>query len=187
MIPIPLLDKKLTKESRLKMINQILEIYSPAFQFYKKNNKEMSKIDENEEQLSRALLNGLGDLTLAAGIGCEVAATSLRTIFNFFKSIPKFASGAAGGIVTGIISLATGYQSYRDVEKLGNQIIDYLENKLNELNVYDIYYDSAKKYNKAIRQLDKFAAFFDDSHEIKYDCDIDTLFDDEVAPEPIRP
>ena len=49
MIPIPLLDKKLTKESRLKMINQILEIYSPGFQFYKKNNKEMSKIDENEE------------------------------------------------------------------------------------------------------------------------------------------
>ena len=49
MIPIPLLDKKLTKESRLRMINQILEIYSPAFQFYKKNSKEMSKIDENEE------------------------------------------------------------------------------------------------------------------------------------------
>ena len=184
MIPIPLLDKKLTKESRLRMINQILEIYSPAFQLVKKNNKEMSKIYENEEQLSRALLNGLGDLTLAAGIGCEVAATSLRAIFNFFKSIPKFASGA---IVTVIISLATGYQSYRDVEKLGNQIIDFLEKKLNELNIFDIYYDSAKKYNKAISQLDKFASFFNDSHEIKYDCDIDPLFDDEVATEPIRP
>ena len=187
MVPIPLLDKKLTKGSRLRMINQILEIYSPAFQLVKKNNKEMSKIYENEEQLLRALLNGLGDFTLAAGIGCEVAATSLRAIFNFFKCIPKFASGAVGGIVTVIISLATGYQSYRDVEKLGNQIIDFLEKKLNELNIFDIYYDSAKKYNKAISQLDKFAAFFDDSHEIKYDCDIDPLFDDEVAPEPIRP
>ena len=38
-----------------------------------------------------------------------------------------------------------------------------------------------------INQLDKFAAFFDDSHEKKYDCEIDPLFDDEVAPEPIRP
>ena len=169
------------------MINQILEIYSPAFQLVKKNNKEMSKIYENEEQLLRALLNGLGDLTLAAGIGCEVAATSLRAIFNFFKSIPKFASGTVGGIVTVIISLATGYQSYRDVEKLGKQIIDFLENKLNELNISDIYYDSAKKYNKAINKLDKFAAFFDDAHDIKYDCDIDPLFDDEIAPEPIRP
>ena len=182
-IPIPYLDKSLTRNSRLKMINQIFEIYSPVF---KSNNNKRgnANIDENEDEMQRALLNGLGDLSLAAGIGCEVAS-SLGFVSNILKAIPKLASGIAGVVVTLAISAGTGYKSMKDVETLGNQIIDYLEQEFIKLNIFDIYFDSAKKYNKTLEKLEKFASYFSNEHDIKYDCDID--YEGEIAPEPVIP
>ena len=182
-IPIPFLDKYLTKNSRINMINQIFEIYSPVFNS-KSRFQENANIDENEGQIKRALLNGLGDLSLAAGIGCEVAS-SLGILSNVVKAIPKLASGIAGAAITFLISTATGYQSMKDAETLGKQIIDYLEQELIKLDVFEIYYDSAKKYNKTLENLEKFASYFSNEHDIKYDCDID--YEGEMAPEPIMP
>ena len=88
-------------------------------------------------------------------------------------------------MVTLGISLITGYKSSKDVEELGNQIVKLLEQEFVKLNAYEIYYDCAKKYNKAISQFEKLAEYFDAQHEIEYDCDIDVKYEDERAPEPI--
>ena len=186
MIPLPILDKKMTKESRLKMINQLYQIYSPVFELIKRQKKEVKKIDENEEQIPRALINGIGDLTLVGGVGIEIAA-NLGYILNILKSTPKLLSGGLGIVVSLVISLGTGYKSCKDAEDLGIQIVKLLEQEFVKLNAYEIYYDCAIKYNKAINQLEKFAEYFGAEHEIKYDCDIDKKYEDEVAPEPISP
>ena len=57
-------------------------------------------------------------------------------------------------MVTLGISLITGYKSSKDVEELGNQIVKLLEQEFVKLNAYEIYYDCAKKYNKAINQFE---------------------------------
>ena len=186
MIPLPILDKKMTKESRLKMINQLFQIYAPVFELIKRQKKEVKKIDENEEQIPRAIINGIGDLTLVGGVGIEIA-TNLGYILNILKSTLKLLSGGLGIVVSLVISLGTGYKSCKDAEDLGIQIVKLLEQEFVKLNAYEIYYDCAIKYNKAINQLEKFAEYFGGEHEIKYDCDIDKKYEDEVAPEPISP
>ena len=183
-IPLPILDKKMTKESRLKMINQLYQIYSPVFELIKRQEKEVKKIDENEEQIPRAIINGFGDLTLVGGVGIEIAS-KLGHILNILKSAHKLLSGGIGIALSLIISLATGYKSSKDAEELGIQIVKLLEQEFVKLNAYEIYYDCAIKYNKVINQLEKFAEYLEAEHEIKYDCDIDKKYEDEVAPEPI--
>ena len=184
MIPIPILDKKMTKESRLKMINQIFQIYSPVFELIKRQKKEVNKIDQNETEIPRALANGIGDLTLVGGLGIEIASYS-GYVINILSKVPRFVIGSLGSVVTLGISLITGYKSSKDVEELGSQIVKLLEQEFVKLNAYEIYYDCAKKYNKAINQFEKLAEYFDAQHEIKYDCDIDVKYEDERAPEPI--
>ena len=184
MIPVPILDKKKTKESRLKMINQIFQIYSPVFELIKRQKKEVNKIDQNETEIPRALANGIGDLTLVGGLGIEIASYS-GYVINILSKAPRFVIGGLGSVVTLGISLITGYKSSKDVEELGSQIVKLLEQEFVKLNAYEIYYDCAKKYNKAINQFEKLAEYFDAQHEIKYDCDIDVKYEDERAPEPI--
>ena len=184
MIPVPILDKKMTKESRLKMINQIFQIYSPVFELIKRQKKEVNKIDQNETEIPRALANGIGDLTLVGGLGIEIASYS-GYVINILSKVPRFVIGSLGSVVTLGISLITGYKSSKDVEELGSQIVELLEQEFVKLNAYEIYYDCAKKYNKAINQFEKLAEYFDAQHEIKYDCDIDVKYEDERAPEPI--
>ena len=89
-------------------------------------------------------------------------------------------------VFTLVISLATGYKSYKDARDLGTQIINILEQEFTKLNAYEIYYDSAKKYNKAICLLEEFASNFDDKHEIKYDINIDEEYKNENTPQPFR-
>jgi GTPase Era involved in 16S rRNA processing len=163
-IPIPLLDKKLTKDSRVKLINQIFEIYSPVIEFIKKNNKE-KKIDKNEEQVKRATANLIGDATGIIG-GLAFAGK------NVVKFIPELATGIAGVIILAATSVGTGVKSVFDVDKLGKQIIDYLEQEIKKLNVSEIYYERAKKYCKAIEKLKKFESYFNGQYLFKYDCDI---------------
>lgn len=184
MIPVPILDKKKTKESRLKMINQIFQIYSPVFELIKRQKKEVNKIDQNETEIPRALANGIGDLTLVGGLGIEIASYS-GYVINILSKVPRFVTGGLGLAATLGISLITGYKSSKDVEELGSQIVKLLEQEFIKLNAYEIYYDCAKKYNKAINQFEKLAEYFDAQHEIKYDCDIDVKYEDERAPEPI--
>ena len=184
MIPVPILDKKMTKESRLKMINQIFQIYSPVFELIKRQKKEVNKIDQNETEIPRALANGIGDLTLVGGLGIEIASYS-GYVINILSKVPRFVAGSLGLVATLGISLITGYKSSKDVEELGSQIVKLLEQEFVKLNAYEIYYDCAKKYNKAINQFEKLAEYFDAQHEIKYDCDIDVKYEDERAPEPI--
>ena len=184
MIPVPILDKKKTKESRLKMINQIFQIYSPVFELIKRQKKEVNKIDQNETEIPRALANGIGDLTLVGGLGIEIASYS-GYVINILSKVPRFVTGGLGLAATLVISLITGYKSSKDVEELGSQIVKLLEQEFVKLNAYEIYYDCAKKYNKAINQFEKLAEYFDAQHEIKYDCDIDVKYEDERAPEPI--
>ena len=182
MIPIPILDKRKTGESRLKMINQIFKIYNPVFELIKRQKKEVNKVDENETQIPRAVANAFGDLSLFGGVALETL-----TFFGVVKwFVPKFVSGSVGLVFTLVISLATGYKSYKDAGDLGTQIIHILEQEFTKLNAYEIYYDSAKKYNKAICLLEEFASNFDDKHEIKYDINIDEEYKNENTPQPFR-
>lgn len=182
MIPIPILDKIKTGESRLKMINQIFKIYNPVFELIKRQKKEVNKVDENETQIPRAVANAFGDLSLFGGVALETL-----TFFGVVKwFVPKFVSGSVGLVFTLVISLATGYKSYKDARDLGTQIINILEQEFTKLNAYEIYYDSAKKYNKAICLLEEFASNFDDKHEIKYDINIDEEYKNENTPQPFR-
>ena len=184
MIPIPILDKVKTKESRLKMIKQIFQIYSPVFELIKRQKKQVNEIDQNETEIPRAIANGVSDLSFIGGVGVEIASY-FGHVINILKAVPRFATGAVGIVVTLGISLFTGYKSSKDVEELGNQIVNLLEQEFIKLNAYEIYYDCAKKYNKAITQFEKFAEYFNAQHEIKYDVDIDIKYEDEMAPEPI--
>ena len=126
MIPVPILDKKMTKESRLKMINQIFQIYSPVFELIKRQKKEVNKIDQNETEIPRALANGIGDLTLVGGLGIEIASYS-GYVINILSKVPRFVAGSLGLVATLGISLITGYKSSKDVEELGSQIVKLLE------------------------------------------------------------
>ena len=148
----------------VKLINQIFEIYSPVIEFIKKNNKE-KKIDKNEAQVERATANIVGDAT--GIIGAFAFAGK-----NAIKFIPELATGIVGFIILALASVGTGVKSVFDVDKLGKQLIDYLEQEIKKLNVSEIYYERAKKYSKAIEQLEKFESYFNGQYLFKYDCDI---------------